>query len=164
MLLKNKQLPSILSLCLLLGLTSCSLNSSNYKKQLSWLKGTWKSAHQYRLAQEDWSWDETENCYLATGFMTQNTDTFYNQTLKIHAEKEDIFLSVHTKSNTETKEAFFKLTNTNSDSLVFKNVFDQYPLYIVYVNNSPYLKTRAIGQKKGQTIIDSRVYTTEDIK
>lgn len=160
MLLKNKSLKTIgLTFTLTLGFVSCNLNSNNYKNQLSWLKGTWTSTHNQRLAQEEWKWDNKEDCYMATGFMAQESDTFYTQKLRIHHDKEDIFLSVNTASATESKEAFFKLTNTNSDSLVFKNVFDQYPLYIIYVNSSPFLKTRAIGQKRGQTIIDSRVYS-----
>lgn len=154
----SKIITRTLSICLFIGLLSCSLNSNNYKSQLSWLKGTWISTHQNRLAQETWEWNKKDKCYSASGFMSQDVDTFYNQNLKIHSEKEDIFLSVKTSSNTETKEAFFKLINTNSDSLVFQNIFDQYPLYIVYINNSPYLKTRAIGQKNGHTQIDSRIY------
>jgi len=160
--LNNKNvITSALSLCFILGLLSCNLSPNNYKSQLAWLKGTWTSTHHSRLAQETWEWNETDKCYKAHGFMTQNIDTFYNQNLKIHSEKEDIFLSVETSSNTETKEAFFKLINTNADSLVFQNIFDQYPLYIVYVNNSPYLKTRAIGQKNGHTQIDSRIYSSK---
>ena len=161
--IKKYNLTLGIGLCVLLGLASCSLNSNNYKNKLSWLKGTWASSHQAIAAEETWTWDDDEKCYSASGFMTQYTDTLYTQTLKIHSEKEDIFLSVKSSSKIETKEAFFKLTNSNQDSLVFQNVFDQYPMYIIYVNASPQLKTQAVGQKQGQTIIDSRVYDRIDL-
>lgn len=161
--LKNKyNLKLGISLCVLLGLMSCTLNSNNYKNKLSWLTGTWTSSYQEMMAQESWEWDNEENCYLASGYMTRGEDTLYTQTLKIHSEKEDIFLSVKTSSRIESKEVFFKLTNTNSDSLVFQNVFDQYPMFIIYINQDSHLKTQAIGQKKGQTVIDSRVYNREE--
>lgn len=162
MFLKNKHNFTIGTILLFfMVLASCTLSTNNYKSKLSWLNGTWLSTHQYISAKETWSWNKKDKCYKANGYMTQNSDTLYNQTLKIHSEKDDIFLSVKTSSKTETKEAFFKLTNNNSDSLVFQNVFDQYPLYIIYINDVPYLKTRAIGQKNGQTIIDSRIYNKD---
>jgi len=156
--IKNGNLTLGICLSILLGLISCSLSPNNYKSKLSWLNGKWASSHQAITAQEAWIWNDTEKSYTAKGFMTQYADTLYTQTLKIHSENEAIFLSVKTSSKIETKEAFFKLTNSNSDSLVFQNIFDQYPSYIIYINQSPLLKTQAIGQKQGQTIIDSRIY------
>ncbi len=147
-----------------MGLMSCSLNSNNYKNKISWLQGTWTSSHQDMLAKETWNWDKENNCYLANGYMTKGNDTLYTQTLKIHSEKEEIFLSVTSSSRIETKEAFFKLTNSNADSLVFQNVFDQYPMFIVYVNQDKNLKTQAIGQKQGQTVVDSRIYSNDEEK
>ena len=162
--LKNKYniLKLGISLFVLLGLMSCTLDSGNYKSKLSWLKGKWTSSHLDMLAEESWEWNKDDKCYYAKGYMTKGMDTLYTQTLKIHSEKEDIFLSVKSSSRIESKEAFFKLTNTNSDSLVFQNVFDQYPMFIIYINRETNLKTQAIGEKQGQTIIDSRLYTKDE--
>lgn len=149
----------IIPTTLLLIITSaCGLSSSNFKNRLNWLSGTWESNHQNIIAQEKWKWDSKNEEYHAQGYMVNEKDTLYNQTMKIHEEDDELFLSVHTSDNSTQKEAFFKLIRYDADSLVFKNIFKVNPKFIIYANKSPYLHTKAIVEKKGHTELDVRKY------
>lgn len=145
---------------IMIGLTtiSCELTTKNYESKLEWLKGSWICKHQSKIAKEHWRWNTEKKCYEATGMMVHLKDTVYTQKLKIHNENNDLFLSVNTKDETTSKEAFFKLVNSNVDSLVFKNVFEKFPKYVVYINKGNQITTKALGLKNGHNIMDIRTY------
>lgn len=149
---------AFLGFTLIFTLTACSLTPSNFDNKLQWLVGNWSSNYTTIVAEENWTWNESENQYEANGSMINLKDTIYNQTMKIHQEEDELFLSVKTYDNKTQKEAFFKLIRYDADSLVFKNIFQRNPRYIIYSNGDTTLNTQAIVEKDGLTQIDSRKY------
>ncbi|MGB0428221.1 MAG: hypothetical protein ACPGEC_04770 [Flavobacteriales bacterium] len=148
----------VLMTILLVLVSACSLSHSNMKDKMSWLSATWQSKKNNLLAEETWYWNPEKSQYEAQGFMLFDEDTIYTQHLVFSMEKEKGFLTVETSSDTETKEAFFKLVSYESDSLTFENLFDTFPTYIFYIKDGNSLRTKAMGKKEGQTMIDLRTY------
>jgi Domain of unknown function (DUF6265) len=110
---------------------SWSSNQINEFKKTNWLIGTWKNETSRGTLYETWT---PINAVELQGksYMIKDTDTLVFETIKLVAEKENLFYIPTVDNQNGQKPVRFTMTSLTDSMMVFENPKHDFPQVISY--------------------------------
>ena len=117
------------------GLAACS-NSGEQFRKMDWLNGRWENKSNNLKIIETWQ-RENGMGFLVKGYMLENTDTVFSESVKVTLKSGVIIYEVTLPNQNDSKPVMFKLTENTGRKVVFENPDHDFPQKITYQQHQP---------------------------